>query len=180
MRGKTVVAVVGLLVAGLGLGLYMFKRQADSDTASITNQPEQKLTADQMDRLTKGGGGDLRTVMKAAQQTGDMSTDQRLALWKGQLAAPQAPVRLKAVQELGEMARASLGPPASLGPSPALGASPALGPSTTLGTGCAPCVDLLRKAAQDDPDEDVRMIAGAIIEDLPPTGASPEVPGGSK
>ena len=140
---KLLVVVAVVLVAAIAAFL-VFKSVADKDTATITNLDESKVSKEKLDELSQGKSGDLRTVMQAAQQTGEMKADEKLKLWQTQLESDNPAVRLKALQELSVLAREKN----------------------------QAAIDLIRKAAAGDKDEDVKMMAGMLLEEL--TGAPAE------
>jgi len=135
---KKILVVVLFLVGAAAAAFFLFKSQADKDTANITKLDETKVSKEKLDELAKGKSGDLRTVMQAAQQAGDMKADDKLKLWQTQLASDNPAVRLKALQELAALAREKN--------------------QTAL--------DLIRKAAAEDKDEDVKMMAEMLVEEL--------------
>jgi uncharacterized protein YxeA len=135
---KKILVVVLFLVGAAAAAFFLFKSQADKDTANITKLDETKVSKEKLDELAKGKSGDLRTVMQAAQQAGDMKADDKLKLWQTQLASDNPAVRLKALQELAALAREKN----------------------------QAALDLIRKTAAEDKDEDVKMMAEMLVEEL--------------
>lgn len=135
---KKVLVVLVFLIGAAAAAFFLFKSQADKDTANITKLDETKVSQEKLDELAKGKSGDLRTVMQAAQQTGEMKADDKLKLWQTQLASDNPAVRLKALQELMPLAKEKN----------------------------QAAIDLIRKAAAEDKDEDVKMMAEMLLEEL--------------
>jgi len=145
---KKILVVLVFLVGAAAAAFFLFKSQADKDTANITKLDETKVSKEKLDELAKGTSGDLRTVMQAAQQTGEMKADDKLKLWQTQLESDNPAVRLKALQELSTLAREK---------------------NQTA-------IDLIKRAAAEDKDEDVKMMAEMLLEELTGTPAAEAAP----
>jgi hypothetical protein len=100
---KILFLLVLVVVAGAAAALFLVKRQIDLDTDEITSLDKVKVSADEVKKLATEKAKDLRTVLAAAEQTAQMAVDEKLEMWKTQLANESAAIRMKAARELMKM-----------------------------------------------------------------------------
>jgi hypothetical protein len=136
MKKTILLAAVVLVAVGAGAAYFVWMG-AEKDTKEITTLQDDKMTKEQVGKLKEKKAGNVKEALAAAEAAKELGTDDQLKIWETQLSSSDAPVRLKALQEL----------------------------SNLHGQFPTEVEALVKKVAADDADEDVKMMAEMLLEE---------------
>ncbi len=143
---KVILLVVLVVLLGGGIAGYVIWSGAQKDTENITTLQEEKMTTEEVGQLQEKAAEGISAANQAAEAAQGLGLDEQLKVWETQLGASDAAVRMTALRELAKLQSGS--------------------PEKVLA--------LVGKVAANDADEDVKMMAGMLVEEWTGDGGDDE------
>ena len=139
MLKKLIIFLLLVVVAAAAFVFYYAKTSADKDIEEITTAVKKKLSEAELDKMAEEQVDNISTALAAFEQAADLDISKRVKILANQVKNDSAAVRLAAVTKLAEL-------------------------KDEAGEDAQKIIDLLKKVAKDDEDEDVRMMAEIALE----------------
>lgn len=139
MLKKLIIFLLLVVVAAAAFVFYYAKTSADKDIQEITTAVKKKLSGADLDKMAEEQADNITTALAVIEQMADMDISKQVKILANQVSNDSAAVRLAAVTKLGEL-------------------------KDDAGQDAQKIIDVLKKVAKDDKDEDVRMMAEIALE----------------